>query len=70
MPANKNNGVWEISGDNGVDGFDKLLVREVRAVEERRQALIAGLLKQKDRAIWDFDEKLGKLGHRPNAEKK
>jgi hypothetical protein len=35
----------------------------VKAVEERRQMLIADLLKQKEAAIKAFDAKLAKLGY-------
>ena len=45
---------------------EKLLADE-KAVEDRKQALIADLLKQKEAAIRDFDEKLAKLGYQGNS---
>lgn len=45
------------------DKIDKLLLDE-KAIEERRRALIAELLKQKEAAIKEFDDKLAKLGYR------
>jgi hypothetical protein len=47
---------------------DKLLADE-KAVEDRKQALIADLLKQKEAAIADFDAKLAKLGYQSNSGK-
>lgn len=51
-----------VPDDNRVDDVDKLL-SDVKAVEERRQALIAELLRQKEAAIKAFDEKLAKLDY-------
>ena len=48
---------------------DKILADE-KAVEGRKQALIADLLKQKEAAIKDFDEKLAKLGYHANSKVK
>jgi biotin-(acetyl-CoA carboxylase) ligase len=56
---------------------EKLLAEE-KAIEVRKQSLIADLLKQREAAIKDFDEKkqsamkdfdekLAKLGHRSNS---
>jgi len=44
------------------DDVEKLL-SEQKALEDRKQALIADLPKQKEAAIRDFDEKLARLGH-------
>ena len=38
-----------------------------KSLEDRKQALIAELLKQKEAAIRDFDEKLAKLGHQASS---
>lgn len=43
------------------------IIAEEKAIEDRKQALIADLLKQKEAAIQEFDEKLSKLGYQPNA---
>lgn len=45
---------------------EKLLADE-KAIEGRKQALIADLLKQKEAAIKDFDDKLAKLGYETNS---
>ena len=45
---------------------EKLLADE-KAIEDRKQALIADLLKQKEAAIKGFDEKLEKLGYQSNS---
>ncbi len=56
---------------------EKLLADE-KAIEDRKQSLIADLLKQKEAtakdfdqkkqaAMKDFDDKLAKLGHRANS---
>jgi hypothetical protein len=45
---------------------EKILADE-KAVEDRKQALIADLLKQKEAAMKDFDEKLAKLGYQANS---
>jgi hypothetical protein len=45
---------------------EKLLADE-KAIEDRKQALIADLLKQKEAAIKEFDEKLAKLGYQGNS---
>jgi hypothetical protein len=52
--------------DNRADDVDKLLA-EAKALEDRKQALIADLLKQREIAIQDFDSRLAKLGYQPNS---
>jgi len=54
--------------DNRADNIEKLLSDE-KVIEERRQALIADLLRQKDAAIKEFDGKLAKLGYRADRAK-
>jgi hypothetical protein len=51
------------------DDVDKLLSEE-KSLEDRKQALIDDLLKQRETAIADFDEKLAKLGYKPNSDKR
>ena len=48
---------------------EKLLADE-KAIEDRKQALIADLLKQKEAAIKGFDDKLAKLGYAGNSKHK
>ena len=48
---------------------DKIIAEE-KALEDRKHALIADLLKQKEAAIKDFDEKLAKLGYQANNKSK
>jgi hypothetical protein len=48
------------------DDVEKLLAEE-KAVDDRKQALIDDILKQKEAAIAAFDEKLAKLGYRANS---
>jgi len=50
------------------DDVEKLLAEE-KAFEDRKQALIEDLLKQREAAIAVFDEKLAKLGYHGNAGK-
>lgn len=52
--------------DNRVDDVEKLLA-EGKAFEDRKQALIADLLKQKEAAVKQFDDKLAKLGYEANS---
>jgi hypothetical protein len=52
--------------DTRTGDVEKLLADE-KAIEDRKQALIADLLKQREAAIKDFDEKLAKLGHHVNS---
>jgi hypothetical protein len=47
--------------DSKNDTVEKLLSVE-KSLDDRRQALIAGLLREKDAAIKALDEKLEKLG--------
>jgi hypothetical protein len=51
------------------DAIEKFLLEE-KAVEERKQALIEDLLRQRAEAIRAFDEKLAKLGHKSPAGKR
>jgi hypothetical protein len=46
--------------DTRIDDVEKIL-SEAKAIEDRKQALIAELLKQREAAIKSFDEKLAKL---------
>lgn len=48
------------------DPIEKFLLEE-KAVEDRKQALIDDLLRQRADAIKAFDEKLAKLGYRAPA---
>ena len=48
------------------DDVEKLLTEE-KSLEARKQALIDDLLKQRDGAMATFDEKLAKLGYKPNS---
>ena len=50
------------------DDVEKLL-NEQKSLEDRRQALIADLLKEKEAAIKAFDEKLARLGYQANSGK-
>ena len=48
------------------DDVEKLLSEE-KALDDRKQALIEDLLKQRDAAIAAFDERLAKLGYHGNS---
>jgi hypothetical protein len=48
----------------------ELFLTESSALEQRRQALIRDLLKQRDAAIQRFDAELAKLGHKPDTSKR
>ena len=48
---------------NDVEKF----LTEQKSLEDRRQALIADLLKQRENAMKDFDAKLAKLGYQANS---
>jgi hypothetical protein len=48
----------------------ELFLAEANALEERRQALIRDLLKQKEAAIQRFDAELAKLDHKPETRKR
>jgi hypothetical protein len=52
--------------DSRVDDVEQLLA-EGKAFEDRKQALIADLLKQREAANKAFDEKLAKLGYQANS---
>ena len=52
--------------NRAVDDVEKLLA-EAKAFEDRKQALIADLLKQREAANKAFDEKLAKLGYEANS---
>jgi len=45
-----------------LDHIEKLL-HDQKSLEHRRQTLIADLLKQKENAMKEFDDKLAKLGY-------
>ena len=56
--------------ESKADDVEKLLAEE-KAVEERKKSLIADLLKQREAALKDFDERLAKLGyHAPSGKAK
>ncbi len=50
------------------DAVEKFLT-EQKSMEERKQALIDDLLKQREAAVKAFDEKLDKLGYHANSGK-
>lgn len=54
---------------NPNDDVEKILADE-KAIEDREQALIADLLKQREAANKAFDEKLEKLGYEANSSRK
>jgi hypothetical protein len=54
--------------DKRTDDVEKILHDE-KSLEDRKQAVIADLLKQREAAIAAFDEKLEKLGYRANSGK-
>jgi hypothetical protein len=49
-----------------MDDVEKFL-NEQKSMEDRKQALIDDLLKQREAAIAAFDEKLEKLGYQANS---
>jgi hypothetical protein len=51
-----------------MDHIEKLL-SDQKALEHRKETLIADLLKQREIAIKQFDEKLAKLGYQANSGK-
>lgn len=51
------------------DDVEKLLSEE-KALDDRKQALIDELLKQREAAIAAFDERLEKLGYQANSGKR
>jgi hypothetical protein len=48
----------------------ELYLADVSAIEDRRQALIRDLLKQREAAIQGFDAELAKLGYEPDGRKR
>lgn len=52
--------------DKQTDDVEKFLADQ-KSFEDRKQALIDDLLRQKDTAIKEFDDKLAKLGYRANS---
>jgi hypothetical protein len=52
-----------------VNEVEKFLV-EQKSLEDKKQALIADLLKQKEAAMRDFDGKLAKLGYHDSSSAK
>ena len=54
--------------DTKTDEVEKLLSEE-KAMEDRKQALIQELLRRRETAIKDFDEKLAKLGYHADSAK-
>lgn len=48
----------------------ELFLAEANALEDRRQALIRDLLKQKEAAIQRFDAELAKLDHKPETKQR
>lgn len=56
--------------ESKADDVEKLLAEE-KAVEERKKRLIAELLKQREAALKDYDDRLAKLGyHAPGSKPK
>jgi hypothetical protein len=55
--------------DSRIDDVEKVLAEE-QAVEGRKKLLVADLLKQREAALKDFDEKLAKLGYHGNSGKR
>lgn len=51
------------------EDVEKLLAEE-KSLQERKQAAIDDLLKQREAAIASFDEKLAKLGYHANSGKR
>jgi hypothetical protein len=51
------------------DDVEKFL-NEQKSLEDRKQALIADLLKQKEAAMKEFDDKLAKIGYHPDGKQK
>lgn len=55
--------------DKSADAVEKFL-QEQKAVEDRKQALIDDLLRQRAEAIKAFDDKLALLGHNSSTNKR
>lgn len=51
-----------MADETKTDDVEKFLAEE-KAIGDRKKTLIAALLKQRETAIKDFDEKLAKLGY-------
>lgn len=54
--------------ESKTDDVEKILAEE-KAVEERKKRLIAELLKQREAALKDFDDRLAKLGYHADGGK-
>lgn len=52
--------------ESRTDAVEKILTDQ-KSLDERRVALIADLLKQKEAAITAFDDRLAKLGYHANS---
>ena len=50
------------------DDVEKVLA-DLKGIEDRKQSLIADLLRQKAEAVKAFDERLAKLGYQANSDK-
>ena len=57
-----------MADEKKADDIEKILHDE-KSLEDRKQALIADLLKQREAAMAAFDEKLAKLGYHANSGK-
>lgn len=57
-----------MADEKRTDDVEKILHDE-KSLEDRKQAVIADLLKQREAAIAAFDEKLAKLGYHANSSK-
>lgn len=57
-----------MADEKKADDVEKILHDE-KSLEDRKQAVIADLLKQREAAIAAFDEKLAKLGYHANSGK-
>jgi len=55
--------------EKSADAVEKFL-QEQKAIEDRKQALIDDLLRQRAEAIKAFDDKLALLGHNSSATKR
>ena len=58
--------IGAMAEEKKTDDVEKLLSEE-KSLDDRRQALIDGLLKERAAALAAFDEKLAKLGYHANA---
>jgi hypothetical protein len=55
--------------ESRTEDFETVLAEE-KVAEDRKNRLVADLLKQREAASKDFDEKLAKLGYHPAAKRK